>query len=91
LWTSNQMIAWGVGEVAKTLGIPPADVRLISPYIGGGFGSKLFVRTDAVLAALGRAGCQAAGQGRIAATADDLQQHDPSAGDHSAPSDRRDA
>jgi xanthine dehydrogenase YagR molybdenum-binding subunit len=53
LWTSNQMIAWGVGEVAKTLGIPPADVRLISPYIGGGFGSKLFVRTDAILAALG--------------------------------------
>jgi xanthine dehydrogenase YagR molybdenum-binding subunit len=53
LWTSNQMIAWGVSEVAKTLGIPPADVRLISPYIGGGFGSKLFVRTDAILAALG--------------------------------------
>jgi xanthine dehydrogenase YagR molybdenum-binding subunit len=53
LWTSNQMIAWGVGEVAKTLGIPKADVRLVSPYIGGGFGSKLFVRADAVLAALG--------------------------------------
>jgi xanthine dehydrogenase YagR molybdenum-binding subunit len=53
LWTSNQMIDWGVGEVAKTLGIPKANVRLVSPYIGGGFGSKLFVRADAVLAALG--------------------------------------
>ena len=53
LWTSNQMIAWGVGEVAKTLGIAPGDVRLIAPYIGGGFGSKLFVRSDAILAALG--------------------------------------
>lgn len=53
LWTSNQMIAWGVGEVAKTLGIPKANVRLVSPYIGGGFGSKLFLRADAVLAALG--------------------------------------
>jgi xanthine dehydrogenase YagR molybdenum-binding subunit len=53
LWTSNQMIDWGVGEVAKTLGIPRANVRLVSPYIGGGFGSKLFVRADAVLAALG--------------------------------------
>ena len=52
LWTSNQMIAWGVGEVAKTLNIPKDNVRLVSPYIGGGFGAKLFVRSDAVLAAL---------------------------------------
>ncbi len=52
LWTSNQMIAWGVGDVAKTLGIPKENVRLISPYIGGGFGGKLFLRADAVLAAL---------------------------------------
>ncbi|MFC3440113.1 aldehyde oxidoreductase molybdenum-binding subunit PaoC [Sphingobium rhizovicinum] len=53
LWTSNQMIDWGVGEVAKTLGIPKDKVRLVSPYIGGGFGSKLFLRADALLAALG--------------------------------------
>jgi xanthine dehydrogenase YagR molybdenum-binding subunit len=53
LWTSNQMIAWGKGDVAKTLGIPKDNVRLISPYIGGGFGGKLFVRTDAIMAALG--------------------------------------
>ncbi len=53
LWTSNQMIAWGKGDVAKTLGIPKQNVRLISPYIGGGFGGKLFVRADAILAALG--------------------------------------
>jgi xanthine dehydrogenase YagR molybdenum-binding subunit len=52
LWTSNQMIAWGKGDVAKTLGIPKAKVRLISPYIGGGFGGKLFVRADAIMAAL---------------------------------------
>ena len=53
LWTSNQMIAWSVGDVAKTLGIPRENVRLVSPYIGGGFGGKLFVRADAILAALG--------------------------------------
>ena len=53
LWTSNQMIAWGVGDVAKTLDIPRRKVRLDSPFIGGGFGGKLFVRSDAVLAALG--------------------------------------
>src|SRR3546814_6882298 len=29
------------------------NVRLVSPYIGGGFGGKLFIRSDALLAALG--------------------------------------
>lgn len=53
VWTSNQMVAWGRGDVARTLGVPREKVRLISPYVGGGFGAKLFVRADAVLAALG--------------------------------------
>jgi xanthine dehydrogenase YagR molybdenum-binding subunit len=53
LWTANQMIDWSVGDLAKTLGIPKGNVRLISPYIGGGFGGKLFIRADALLAALG--------------------------------------
>src|SRR5829696_4339593 len=53
LWTSNQMIDWSTADVAKTLGIAKENVRLVSPYIGGGFGAKLFVRSDAVLAALG--------------------------------------
>ncbi|MEG3087640.1 aldehyde oxidoreductase molybdenum-binding subunit PaoC [Sphingomonas sp. PB4P5] len=53
LWTSNQMIAWSKGDVAKTLGLKPEQVRLDSPYVGGGFGGKLFVRSDAILAALG--------------------------------------
>jgi xanthine dehydrogenase YagR molybdenum-binding subunit len=53
LWTSSQMINWGKEDIAKTLGIPAEKVRLISPYIGGGFGVKLFVRADAALAALG--------------------------------------
>ena len=53
LWTSNQMIDWTTGDVAKTLGIPKANVRLMSPFIGGGFGGKLFLRADALLAALG--------------------------------------
>lgn len=53
LWTANQMIDWSVGDMAKTLGIPKENVRLVSPYIGGGFGGKLFIRADALLAALG--------------------------------------
>jgi xanthine dehydrogenase YagR molybdenum-binding subunit len=58
LWTSNQMIDWSAGDVAKTLGMPKENVRLISPYIGGGFGGKLFVRADALLAALGARAAQ---------------------------------
>ncbi len=53
VWTANQMIDWGVGDLARTLGIPKTKVRLVSPFIGGGFGGKLFVRADALLAALG--------------------------------------
>ncbi len=53
VWTSNQMIEWGKTDLAKTLGLPKENVRLISPYIGGGFGGKLFVRSDVLLAALG--------------------------------------
>jgi xanthine dehydrogenase YagR molybdenum-binding subunit len=53
VWTSNQMIDWGVSDMAKTLGIPRENVRLISPYIGGGFGAKLWIRADVLLAALG--------------------------------------
>ena len=53
VWTSNQMIDWGKTDLAKTLGLPKENVRLISPYIGGGFGGKLFVRSDVLLAALG--------------------------------------
>ncbi|MDQ2877842.1 MAG: xanthine dehydrogenase family protein molybdopterin-binding subunit [Pseudomonadota bacterium] len=53
LWTSNQMIAWSKGDVAKALGIAKDRVRLDSPYVGGGFGGKLFVRADALMAALG--------------------------------------
>ncbi|QJU56980.1 xanthine dehydrogenase family protein molybdopterin-binding subunit [Sphingomonas sp. AP4-R1] len=52
LWTSNQMIAWSKASLAKTLSLKPENVRIDSPYIGGGFGGKLFVRADAVCAAL---------------------------------------
>ena len=53
LWTSNQMIDWGRSDLATTLGISKERVRLDSPFIGGGFGGKLWLRTDAVMAALG--------------------------------------
>jgi len=53
LWTANQMIEWGRQSMAEILDISPDDVRVVSPFIGGGFGGKLFVRADAALAAVG--------------------------------------
>ncbi|HYP81539.1 MAG TPA: aldehyde oxidoreductase molybdenum-binding subunit PaoC [Steroidobacteraceae bacterium] len=53
LWTSSQMVEWCTTDLADTLGIPKEHVRVISPYVGGGFGGKLFLRTDALLATLG--------------------------------------
>jgi len=53
LWTSNQMIDWGRSDLARTLNMPKDKIRFLSPYVGGGFGGKLFLRADAVMAALG--------------------------------------
>ncbi|WP_420604715.1 aldehyde oxidoreductase molybdenum-binding subunit PaoC [Methylobacterium sp.] len=53
VWTSNQMIDWGTRDLALTLRMPKEKVRLISPFVGGGFGGKLFLRSEAVMAALG--------------------------------------
>jgi len=53
VWTSNQMIDWCRSDLALTLNIPKENIRVLSPYIGGGFGGKLFLRSDALLAALG--------------------------------------
>ncbi|QJR12057.1 Aldehyde oxidoreductase molybdenum-binding subunit PaoC [Usitatibacter rugosus] len=53
VWTANQMIDWAVRDLAKTFSIPKDRIRVVSPYVGGGFGAKLWIRSDALLAALG--------------------------------------
>jgi xanthine dehydrogenase YagR molybdenum-binding subunit len=53
LWTSTQVVDRVKTDTAITLGIPPENIHVVSPYTGGGFGAKLFLRADAVLAALG--------------------------------------
>ncbi|MDH4439066.1 MAG: xanthine dehydrogenase family protein molybdopterin-binding subunit [Rhizobium sp.] len=52
VWTSSQMIDWWRTDLATTLGVEKDKVHLISPFIGGGFGGKLFLRADALLASL---------------------------------------
>lgn len=53
VWTSSQMIDWWHTDLAIVLDMDKEKIRLVSPYIGGGFGGKLFLRVDAVLAAVG--------------------------------------
>jgi xanthine dehydrogenase YagR molybdenum-binding subunit len=50
--TSTQTIANIQAGLANTLRIPPQDVRVVSPFIGGGFGSKLIVHPETICAAL---------------------------------------
>ncbi|TPG39783.1 xanthine dehydrogenase family protein molybdopterin-binding subunit [Sphingomonas koreensis] len=52
VWTANQMIDWSRRDLAEAFGIPKDDIHVMSPYVGGGFGSKLWVRSDAIMAAL---------------------------------------
>jgi xanthine dehydrogenase YagR molybdenum-binding subunit len=52
LHTANQMLNQGQQVIATTLKIPVENIRLVSPFIGGGFGGKLWVNADAILAAI---------------------------------------
>ena len=49
---SMQMLKYNVKELADALGLPPERVRLVSSYVGGGFGSKLGISPEAVAASV---------------------------------------
>jgi xanthine dehydrogenase YagR molybdenum-binding subunit len=51
-YVSQQSLAAAQAALAGTLQIAPDQVHLVSRYIGGGFGSKLPINTEVVLAAL---------------------------------------
>ena len=48
LWSSSQSPFAQRDLIAKTLGFSPSDVRVISPYVGGGFGCKAGVTMEAL-------------------------------------------
>jgi xanthine dehydrogenase YagR molybdenum-binding subunit len=50
--TSVQLVEAAHHSIASTLEVPPDNVEVIAEYIGGGFGGKLPVYSDAILAAL---------------------------------------
>ncbi len=47
-----QMLKYNVNELADALGIDAENVRILSPFVGGGFGSKLGISPETVAAAL---------------------------------------
>jgi len=49
---SYQMLKYNRNELADALGVDPSNVRVLAPYVGGGFGSKLGLCPEAVGAAI---------------------------------------
>jgi carbon-monoxide dehydrogenase large subunit len=54
VWTSTQTVAEVRKGLMETLGISPERIRVIAPFIGGGFGGKLNVRVEPHAALLSR-------------------------------------
>jgi carbon-monoxide dehydrogenase large subunit len=52
LWASSQSPFAQRALIAETLEISPTDLRVIAPYVGGGFGSKAGVTMEAIPVAL---------------------------------------
>ncbi|UCF95066.1 MAG: molybdopterin-dependent oxidoreductase, partial [Desulfobacterales bacterium] len=52
IYTASQSPSFVRIEVARMLGWPENRVRVKVPYLGGGFGAKLYIRLEALVAAL---------------------------------------
>lgn len=52
LWTSSQSPFAQRNLIAESLGVPQSQIRVVSPYVGGGFGSKAGVSMEALAVAL---------------------------------------
>jgi CO/xanthine dehydrogenase Mo-binding subunit len=55
LWTSSQSPFAQRDLIAQSLGIPHGSLRVVSPYVGGGFGGKAGVSMEACAVAMARA------------------------------------
>lgn len=52
VYTANQMLGSSREQLADALGVSVDQIRLLAPYVGGGFGSKLGIAPEIVMAAL---------------------------------------
>ncbi|MEI5686489.1 xanthine dehydrogenase family protein molybdopterin-binding subunit [Sphingomonas kyungheensis] len=50
--TSNQVIGGARRTIARALGLAAEDVRVLAPFVGGGFGGKTGVGPEVILAAI---------------------------------------
>src|SRR5437773_6696670 len=53
LWDKTQWVHNVADEIAAVFGIPPENIRVVSPFVGGAFGSALRTWPHVTLAALG--------------------------------------
>lgn len=59
-WQDDGLTLWSCGQspsaiqkvVSKVFGLPLARIRVITPYVGGGFGGKASVKIDPLVAAI---------------------------------------
>jgi CO/xanthine dehydrogenase Mo-binding subunit len=54
VWSSQQSPWFAVNDLSLALGLPQSRIRLISPYIGGGFGGKHGLVSEPIAVALAR-------------------------------------
>jgi CO/xanthine dehydrogenase Mo-binding subunit len=54
VWSSAQHPFQVRGDIARIFGVPLAKVRLVIPYLGGGFGSKSYTKFEPLVVALAR-------------------------------------
>jgi CO/xanthine dehydrogenase Mo-binding subunit len=52
IWSASQGPSFVRTEIARLLGWPENRVRIRVPYLGGGFGSKLYIKMEALATAL---------------------------------------
>jgi xanthine dehydrogenase YagR molybdenum-binding subunit len=52
IYVSSQIVDSARAAIASTLRIDPQHVRVVIPYTGGGFGSKLGIHAETILAAI---------------------------------------
>ncbi len=54
VWSSAQHPFQVRGDIAKVFGVHPTKVRMVIPFLGGGFGSKSYTKFEPLVAALAR-------------------------------------
>lgn len=52
VWTASQTPSYVRTELASTFGIPMNRIRVRVPYLGGGYGAKLYAKLEPLVAAL---------------------------------------